>query len=1437
MTNARHSKTTSPSGQFQEGESPKIRFSTKFGLMMASSLAPIVFAPAANASCAAVDANLQPVALNAVTSDSVITCSGATTNETITVPAPTSGVSLTVAPGATMSDSFVSLNGNDHSIFTGLGSTLDDVSFFISGDNGIIVLQGTGTNISTFVSGEGGRIIFLDGSYSTGLVAASGNSLIEVSSGASVSAAGASSGFGLLFGDAGNNVYTINGDLTSRADGLFITDVAGDDFYTIGSDASFTVAGGGQGYIVDSGASTNDVLSIFGTHNLNLDITGIDQLIYTATNVGDTLAFNGVANLNRLSVNSGTVTQIDLAAMMDANGEVQIAAGASVRYGVNFPNQNFTQSLTGEGEFILDSSTSTFIAGDNSGFSGTMVLLGDNRMESNQNAAGSAAIVNNGNLLVRSVNLSNTIGGTGNFYMVGAGGISRSTLSGANTYTGNTYVQNAGSILRLENEQSAGSGDVLIDTDALLELDFGGLGGEFTNFISGAGGLLKTGSGILTVSGQNDFTGGTLIEGGILRVTDLGALGTGGIVANAGGALMYDYDLAAPELITSPLMTGAGMFIKEGSGTLVIDVANTWTGGTQIRNGRVGLNVGNGLGSGTIDVLQGAVLGIGGITLANDVTGAGQIIKTASNTAVLTGINTITGGIIIEEGAIEVADGRSLGLGFVDVQSGTSLLIDNAAATTVSAALTGAGTVTKSGAGRVELTAPGQLSGQVSILDGILAVAGTTYIGSAAIDIGSAGTLELATSGTSTDLINFISGDGRVIKTGAARLTLIGSNTYTGGTDVLEGTLRILNTSSLGSGAVTVASGGVLDLFLQNDGTFNLALSGAGILRKSGSGNLLLQANGLTGGLDIEQGTVILEDVTHAGTGPVTTASGSFIAFDIATDQTSALSISGAGGLIKDGSAVLTLTGTNTYSGGTSVSGGRLRTSNLASIGSGVLGVSSGSIFEFTNASDVTFANGLTGSGVFEKLGAGTLSFLDPFSIGTLAVNQGRVRLNGQMTGDAQIASGASLDGIGRITGSVTNAGTIAPGNSIGTLTIDGNYVHDSNAILEIEFDAAGNIDLLDIGGTAQLNGGILRFVSLGGAEGAGGTFLSAAGGITGTFGTIETVGSQIPVTVIYSANEGVVAPSVLSARPSTFNSQALAAADSTLAFSSGLISNALRGDGGSAAWIEAFGASGARDAHGATLAYDHETSGGAIGGQFALSDSFMIGGAVGMANSDVTISQTAGSGAQDTALASVYGRYDMGEFTLTGGAIFGQIDQDTVRDVTFNNTPGSVSGTTESSVAGVFAGGAANLATIGAWSLGGHVQTEYVSQSQEGYTEAGTNPLRLAVPDLTFETLAAEAGLSVHRGLEFGGRQGTFRLDAGVRSVGALDDRAMPVTFAASGAAVELQGDERDLVSPIAGAGFELPVSDSATLSFAYSGRFGDDERQTGQVRLQFRF
>ena len=1437
MTNARQQKFTKPAQCLQAGALPKVHFSRRFGLLMASSLAPIVFAPAAHASCVAVDSNNQPISLSAVTSDSQITCTGVSANEAITVAAPTSGVSALVSPGSTMTDSFINLSGDDHTIATGLGSTLTNVNFFISGNNGSMVLQGTGTNVGAFVSGDGSQIAFLNGNFETSVVAASGNSRIEVSDGVSLTATAGATGLGLLYGGAGNNVYSLGGALTSRADGQFITDDGGDDIYFINAGASFTVTGGGQGYIVDNGGSNGDAMFIQGTHTLNLDITGIDQLIYSAVAPGEVLSFNGIGDLDRLTVDSGAISQIDLAAMMDANGEVQIAAGASVRYGVNFPNQNFTQSLSGSGEFILDSSTSTFIAADNSGFSGTMVLFGDNRMESNQNAAGTAAIVNNGNLQVRSVNLSNTISGAGNFYMVGAGGISRSTLSGANTYTGDTYVQNAGSILRLENEQSAGSGDVLIDADALLELDFGGLGGEFTNFISGAGGLLKTGSGILTVSGQNDYTGGTLIDGGILRVTDFGALGSGGIVANAGGALMYDYDLAAPELITSPLMTGAGMFIKEGSGTLVIDVANTWTGGTQIRNGRVGLNVGDGLGSGAIDVLQGAVLGIGGITLANDVTGAGQIIKTASNTAVLTGINTITGGIIIQGGAIEVSDGRSLGLGFVQVQSGTSLLIDNAAATTVSAALTGAGTVTKSGAGRVELTAPGQLSGQVSILDGILAVAGTTYIGSAAIDIGSAGTLELATNGTSADLINFVSGDGRVIKTGSDRITLIGSNTYAGGTDVLEGTLRILNASSLGSGAVSVSSGAVLDLFLQNDGSFNLAINGAGILRKSGSGNLLLQANGLTGGLDIEQGNVIVADVAHVGTGPVTIAGGAFLAFDTATDQTSTLNISGAGGIIKDGSASLTLSGTNTYSGGTSVSGGTLRTSNLSSIGSGVLGVSSGAVFEFTNAGDVTFANGLTGSGVFQKLGAGTLSFLDPFSIGTLAVNQGKVRLNGQMTGDAQIASGASLDGIGRITGSVTNAGTIAPGNSIGTLTIDGNYVHDSNAILEIEFDAAGNIDLLDIGGTAQLNGGILRFVSLGGAEGAGGTFLSAAGGVTGTFDTVETVGSQVPVTVIYSANEGVVAPSVLSARPSTFNSQALAAADSSLAFSSGLISNALRADSGNAAWIEAFGASGSRDAQGATLAYDHETSGGAIGGQVALSESFTIGGAVGIANGDLTISQAAGSGAQDMMLASVYGRYELGKLVLTGGAIFGQIDQETVRDVSFNNTSGLVSGTTESSVAGVFAGGAANFATIGEWELGGHVQTEYVSQDQEGYTEAGTNPLRLAVPDLTFETLAAEAGLSVHRGLEFAGRQGTFRLDAGVRSVGALDDRAMPVTFAASGAAVELQGDTRDLVSPVAGAGFELPVSDSATLSIAYSGRFGDDERQNGQVRLQIRF
>ncbi len=102
----------------------------------------------------------------------------------------------------------------------------------------------------------------------------------------------------------------------------------------------------------------------------------------------------------------------------------------------------------------------------------------------------------------------------------------------------------------------------------------------------------------------------------------------------------------------STLVSGAGTLTKEGTGILAVNSANTYTGGTLVNSGRLVVNASGALGTGTVLVSQGAEIGLGGVTLANNVSGAGRIIKTANNTGILTGLNNHTGGTDIQQGTL-----------------------------------------------------------------------------------------------------------------------------------------------------------------------------------------------------------------------------------------------------------------------------------------------------------------------------------------------------------------------------------------------------------------------------------------------------------------------------------------------------------------------------------------------------------------------------------------------------------------------------------------------------------------------------------------------------------------------------------------------------------------------------------------------------------------
>lgn len=156
--------------------------------------------------------------------------------------------------------------------------------------------------------------------------------------------------------------------------------------------------------------------------------------------------------------------------------------------------------------------------------------------------------------------------------------------------------------------------------------------------------------------------------------------------------------------------------------------------------------------------------------------------------------------------------------------------------------------------------------------------------------------------------------------------------------------------------------------------------------------------------------------------------------------------------------------------------------------------------------------------GSVEKRGMGSflLSGTSTFNR-MLTVSQGTLSLTGDVASDVDVAAGAVLQGTGRIHGAqLFNAGKLAPGLSIGTLTLDGNYVQAPGAVLSVELapDGSGNDRLVSNAGSAFLDG-LHEVIVTGGGQltpAAGGrtyTIIEAPGGVYGAFtNTLPALGA-----------------------------------------------------------------------------------------------------------------------------------------------------------------------------------------------------------------------------------------------------------------------------------------------------------------------------------------
>ncbi len=330
-------------------------------------------------------------------------------------------------------------------------------------------------------------------------------------------------------------------------------------------------------------------------------------------------------------------------------------------------------------------------------------------------------------------------------------------------------------------------------------------------------------------------------------------------------------------------------------------------------------------------------------------------------------------------------------------------------------------------------------------------------------------------SGTATFVFNgAITGSGGVTRAGSSgTLILAGNNSYAGATTISAGTLQIGNdgaSGTLGSGAVSIASGATLRF--DRTGTVDVPndISGAGALNINGpaltdvvslSGN-----NSFTGGVTIASGSLRITDAAQLGAGAKSVT---------ATSATSALRLDGSAGAVvlpaqiaistsNPNGAIINEAGDNEIGSGVTLSGGAGSTRITSN--AGTLTIQGNVAPNFTGRSlDLRGAeNGVINGGVLDGAGANTLGTVSKNDAGTWTLNGsnsftggttvsgGKLVINGtHNSGAVTVANGATLAGGGTLSAATSVSGTLSPGDGVGTMNINNTLSFASTSHLQWE--------------------------------------------------------------------------------------------------------------------------------------------------------------------------------------------------------------------------------------------------------------------------------------------------------------------------------------------------------------------------------------------------
>jgi outer membrane autotransporter protein len=738
-------------------------------------------------------------------------------------------------------------------------------------------------------------------------------------------------------------------------------------------------------------------------------------------------------------------------------------------------------------------------------------------------------------------------------------------------------------------------------TGGTSTIDTNGLGATWNGTLSGVGNLAKTGTGTLLLGKANSFTGDVGIDAGTLQLGNAGALNASNDVsiATAGTLDVNDFvtqigalsgagiiDLGTGTLETTigagdtrsfsgtiksenySYTNPYGTFVKNGAGTLLIDNSTMEKGEGAVTEGAFAVTsgtanwdtmmVGSGSGSTAELNVSGGTLNIGVALRVGDFGGTGTVNQTGgtvmvkaacpniANCAALnignqggTGTYDISGDgkLILEGGSHSIGrneGSRPAGTGYLNISDNALVeLRPNTENAVNDRGYIIIGDRSQGGAG-------GESSGTVNQTGGTFRVMAGSQLYLAGYGHGTynldGGTLEIG--GNSLMGVYNNVGGSYDFNLGGGTIKVIGSELVTTVDAELTGGTSTIDTNGFGA-------------------TWGGALTGAGALRKTGTGTLILSnaGNNYAGGTVFDGGIIQANNAGAIGTGAFSFVSDSTLAFggafalgnnaSIAEGVTATIDtslgagtlngvISGAGGLTKTGANTLTLGAANTYSGATEISQGTLATAvanalststvvtiasgaaldlqgNSQSIGSltgnGNISLGAGFLTTGSDNASTSFGGVISGSGGLNKTGTGRFElFGDSLYTGDTNINGGILAVNGSITSDVFVNAGGTLGGKGT-TGDITvlSGGILAPGNSVDTLHAVGNLTLSDGALYEVETNALTS-DRTEATGNVTVDGDLQINTAAGYTVGHEYTILTAGGTVSGTFDTVDVL-------------------------------------------------------------------------------------------------------------------------------------------------------------------------------------------------------------------------------------------------------------------------------------------------------------------------------------------